>query len=671
MRPNTAFLFLFSMACAVLSSSAQADTLEESIARNFVKDYKQNEARLASIGTELDTLPKPYLREPTGTGGYLSEEQELYTSEGEVTLTFTWETPLEVDAVALFPLRLFMDEIYGDNLYWPGSIIIEVDIGGQTQAIAQGIGGQPLILQSSPELIEFAPVVTRKLVIRCTDLLQHPNEKWYAAGFAEICIFSGSDNVAPRAASEASTSRQGYHVLAREFLTDGQTPLGLPELSSDSKTHNFIKKLAWGSQPQPRSYILTCTYPQEILIDAVRIDPAIQHSYGQSFPLRFIIDLLDAQGDVIRSDNTYKEFPLRMPGLNPHFSYFPETTAQSVRLTVLEASQPVPKAMMAIALSEIAPLHKGVAYIHPAVIEEQYGGETLRLAQDDTKESETSQMLVSASDGLTHAGQVLPLREWIEGLGHRQQLMEEQIILQDIQEESLTKVAKSIINGSLALLVISIGGAIYFIARNRIRSRRELRTTRVQIASDLHDDVGSNLGTIILHVERLQEKSDTPPEQTRLAAIYRLTRESVFGLREVLNTTAPEVGRTQDLVTYMNELAALIIGRTRCTFDTSPAISDKLSDHALRKGLLLFYKEALYNAKTHSNCSQIDISLQHSNEKIVLKLKDNGKGIDEETLKKANTLRTLKHRAEWLRGKLEFKTAPGEGTELTLSIPLG
>ena len=100
-----------------------------------------------------------------------------------------------------------------------------------------------------------------------------------------------------------------------------------------------------------------------------------------------------------------------------------------------------------------------------------------------------------------------------------------------------------------------------------------------------------------------------------------------------------------------------------------PSLGDKLWEHTLRKGLLLFYKEALYNAKTHADCSRIDISLRLVNDAIVLNVKDNGKGIDEQALKQARTLRTLKQRAEWLHAKLQIQSKPGAGTELILSIP--
>lgn len=651
----------------LVEAAGPSSTPEEKIARIF-KGYRQNTARMAAIDEELSTLPQPYMREPTGTGGFLSHEQESSTSE--VVLIFSWDKPAELDAVALFPLRLFMDEIYGENLYWPGSITIQATVDDRTATIARCINAQPLIPQSLPNLIGFAPVRTRTLTIRCTDLPEHPYEKWHAAGFAEICIFSGADNVAPRAVVKTSSTRQGYHVLAQEFLTDAQSPLGLPQLSCHSKINAFVKRHGFKQKNIPGTYVLTCKYTGDILIDAVRIDPAIQHSYGQSFPVRFTVDLLDGQGQVVQSDNTYKTFPLRTPGLNPHFCYFPETMAQAVRLTVYEASQPVPEAIPAIALSEITALHKGEEPARATAFEEQYNTKTLSLAQGEPLDTETKLMLASANDGLTHSGQVLPLRKWIEGLVRRQQLMEEQLTLQIAQKKNLEEIGKTLIYGSLALVLFAVGSAFYLIVRNRIRMRKELRLARVKMASDLHDDVGSNLGAIVLHVEKLQETQAGQADCDRLLAILRLTRESVFGLREVLRTTAPEVGRAQDILAHMRELAGLHLGKTSFTFKADPSVNDLLQDDTgLCKGLLLFYKEALHNAKTHSQCSHVDISFRREREALILDIKDNGTGIDEQTLKKKHTLRTIKQRAHWLHADLKIESSPGAGTELTLSIP--
>jgi len=55
---------------------------------------------------------------------------------------------------------------------------------------------------------------------------------------------------------------------------------------------------------------------------------------------------------------------------------------------------------------------------------------------------------------------------------------------------------------------------------------------REQIACDLHDETGSSLAAIALHASKLRKRSVEGEEITSLNAILRLSKESVFGLRE-------------------------------------------------------------------------------------------------------------------------------------------
>jgi signal transduction histidine kinase len=51
-------------------------------------------------------------------------------------------------------------------------------------------------------------------------------------------------------------------------------------------------------------------------------------------------------------------------------------------------------------------------------------------------------------------------------------------------------------------------------------------------------------------------------------------------------------------------------------------------------------------------------------------IEDNGCGIDEKRLARKSTLRALRQRVEALEATMDVKTASGEGTRLSLEIPL-
>ena len=64
------------------------------------------------------------------------------------------------------------------------------------------------------------------------------------------------------------------------------------------------------------------------------------------------------------------------------------------------------------------------------------------------------------------------------------------------------------------------------------------------------------------------------------------------------------------------------------------------------------------------------ITLRKEENYLILKIADDGCGIEADQLEKTTTLRALKQRAQRLHANLDVVSKPGEGTRLTLHIPL-
>lgn len=643
-------------------------TWEHSTATLLVQSYQANADRLKKIDTELSSLPIPYGGEPTGSGGYITRWQSSAFNKARVK--FEWDEAVKIDAVALAPLRLYLGDEAGltENAYWPGKIQIRALVGETLVSVADLVETQQEIRNSLPELVSFAPIETTQIDISFTNLPKRIGNNQYAGGFSEIFIFSGKANIAPRATLNAYQSRDGHRVYSKTYLTDEQTPLGLPEqgprisggLGLTIHTKDRI-------HTPPRLFELE--YLEDQLIDAVRIDPGIIYKPGQAFPVRFTVELLDASNNVLQSDDTYRDTPFRNPGLNPYTVHFPETTARMVRLSFIESSQPTERSRPWIQISEVTPLYQGIPLQRTV---------TLAKAQNSRPQypeglSDPSGIRLfwsdqSAYDGMTQSGKLLTHREWLEGLNRRQRLLEERKELVATQEVTLNKVRGYLFWVTIGLVLLIICSALYFTIHHRLKVRREMRDTRERIASDLHDDVGSNLGTINLHTEFLMDHIEEPELTERLKAIFKLAKESTFGLREVLHTTAPRIGRAQSLLAHIEELTELSLFNTQYTLQLDPAINRAFSSPLLRKGLLLYYKEALYNIQHHAECTQVTISLQQSGDKIELIISDNGIGMTETKLATKSTLRTLKLRANNLNGTLTIKSEINQGTTLRLTI---
>ena len=93
---------------------------------------------------------------------------------------------------------------------------------------------------------------------------------------------------------------------------------------------------------------------------------------------------------------------------------------------------------------------------------------------------------------------------------------------------------------------------------------------------------------------------------------------------------------------------------------------------ATATGLFRIYQEALTNAVRHANARQVNSTLQMANNKIILQIQDDGKGmdIDNDLKKKSFGLLGIKERAFVMGGNYELKSEPGKGTHLLISVPL-
>ncbi|MCP5538173.1 MAG: ATP-binding protein [Akkermansiaceae bacterium] len=665
-RTGIRILFLF--LCSILQ--AAGDTWEHSTALRFSQDYREIDARLKAITRELQLLPSPYQGVPTATGGYLSHW--LDTAEDRVILSFKWHQPHPVNSVALLPLRLYLGDKgkVTENAYWPGQIEIKANINGELVTLARVTDTQTTIRRSLPELIEFDTVATDNIKIVCTNLTKETATPHYGAGFAEIFIFSDQSNIAPRATVWGSKGREDMVIFSLDYLTNGQTPLGLPEIGPETP-----KGLGLYYGPGKHSlihpYVCEITFDQDTLVDAVRLDPAIIHKPGQSFPVRFAIELLDPNGQVIQASNAYKNTAYTNPGLNPAIFHFKESKIRGVRLTIYEAANLGNRQNIIIQLSEITPMLHGVPILVPATFQNSTLTPKRKSQKFEPSDDQLFWTLASVYDGMTQTGKVISHHQWITGLAMRQKLLEEQASLKDRQTAILATTRATTLWSSSLLTSALILLAIFISIRSRRRAQLEIQKIRERIASDLHDETGSNLAAIVLHAGQLRAKSNKPDEHKSLNAILRLSKESVFGLREVLHTTAPRVGRAQNVLAYMRELAELVLADQKFTFDSSGFTNteDCLSAQ-IRKDLILFYKEALSNCQKHAQCNEVKITLSNNTRQLTLSIEDDGIGMTPAQLARPRALRTLKQRANRLDGVLKIDSQPGKGLKLILQARL-
>ncbi len=83
-------------------------------------------------------------------------------------------------------------------------------------------------------------------------------------------------------------------------------------------------------------------------------------------------------------------------------------------------------------------------------------------------------------------------------------------------------------------------------------------------------------------------------------------------------------------------------------------------------------REALSNVRRHAGAQTCRVTLQAAGGSLRLEIEDDGRGLATEADAQGGSgLRDMKERAEILGGSFAVNSTPGEGTRVSLLLPLG
>lgn len=221
------------------------------------------------------------------------------------------------------------------------------------------------------------------------------------------------------------------------------------------------------------------------------------------------------------------------------------------------------------------------------------------------------------------------------------------------------------------LLVIAAVVALLTAAyRYRVAHLIAIERMRLRIASDLHDDIGSNLSSIALLSDMVRDRSALPArEQHHLAKISDSARRMVASLRDIVWSIDPDADTSTALTQRMHDTAAALLGSLRYTFDAPASGLPPSLDMNLRRHLFLCYKEILHNITRHAHATHVAIRLDHEKHQLSLTISDDGCGFDPATVANGHGLTHLHERIAEISGTLTIQSTPGSGTTVTVMVP--
>lgn len=226
----------------------------------------------------------------------------------------------------------------------------------------------------------------------------------------------------------------------------------------------------------------------------------------------------------------------------------------------------------------------------------------------------------------------------------------------------------------VGLLLIIVIGISYYIYLLRMRRRNEREIIRFRIARDLHDDMGSTLSTINILSSMAKSKlhTDEMKASEYINKISDNSQRMMEAMDDIVWAIKPDNDSMQKLIARMREFSTSVLEAKdiEINFVVDDTVSEVKLDMEQRRDFFLVFKEAVNNAAKYSGCRQVIIQVASKQNRLVLTVKDDGVGFNVSTADSGNGLGNMQKRADILKGRLQLQSKPGEGTTVTLNIPV-
>lgn len=206
------------------------------------------------------------------------------------------------------------------------------------------------------------------------------------------------------------------------------------------------------------------------------------------------------------------------------------------------------------------------------------------------------------------------------------------------------------------------------------KERYLLQGERARIARDIHDDIGARMTQLVLHGEVAQ--SELPPDsemRQQLNGICEEARGLLSTMDEVLWAVNPQRDTLRDFAAYVCKYAQEFLKPTpiQCLFEVGPEMTAAAFDLPHRRSLLMAIKETLNNAVKHSAATELRLQFHWQGQRLVVVVRDNGKGFDRAAVTAdRNGLTNMARRMTELGGQCLITSRPGLGCRVEFSIPL-
>lgn len=203
---------------------------------------------------------------------------------------------------------------------------------------------------------------------------------------------------------------------------------------------------------------------------------------------------------------------------------------------------------------------------------------------------------------------------------------------------------------------------------------------RRRIARELHDETMQNLSAILMKIDMCMLY---PQNITRgkIEEVREIAIKTLDGVQGVIQNLRPTILDDLGLEAAITWLLNTHLGERNINYflDLS-GIDGKRFDPEIETNLFRIVQEAIINISKHAKAENVIVNLEMSDKGVSLLIEDDGEGFDIDSVLEGTRqykrdgrglgLLGMKERASLIGGELLLCSEPGNGTRITLNVPL-
>ena len=194
---------------------------------------------------------------------------------------------------------------------------------------------------------------------------------------------------------------------------------------------------------------------------------------------------------------------------------------------------------------------------------------------------------------------------------------------------------------------------------------------RKRIAQDLHDGLGGLLASVKAHLTSHKNEVGLPNEAAYQKGVLLLDK-AYAEVRQIAHSLMPQALAMNSLGAAIEDLLAVLEAQDIDVDYQLIGPADEVLSEQERVTVYRILQELVANTLRHSDAQGVMVQILADSDRFSLVFEDDGKGFDSSAITERQGLgiNSLRSRVNLLGGDIDLSSTPGEGTSITITLPL-